>query len=119
MADTDFQLNQQSAWRQMNKGDDRFAGFAKASALFLNEMDFSFELEQTPVSMWDKVKLFFGGRLKSTGTFYTVASAKAGGEGILKIKISIRRDGPGKYETDIVTNPETKPEEINVVGFIK
>jgi hypothetical protein len=121
MADTDFQLNQQSAWQQMNKQDTRYAGFSKASSLFLNEMDFSFELMPTPLSWWEKIKLLFGGRLKSRGTFYTVASASAPSESKLKIKISIKREGQGKYDSAITTTPETplKPEEINVVGFIK
>lgn len=121
MADTDFQLNQQSAWLQMNKSDSRLAGLAKASALFLKEMDFSFELMPTPVSWFNKIKLFFGARLKSKSTYYTLATTNAERESILKIKITIIRESPGKYDSIVATSPEThlKPEEINVVGFPK
>ncbi len=120
LADADFQINQRNAWLQMGKSDETFAGFSKLSSLFLNEIDYSFELMPAPPSWWDKLKQFFGIRLKSDNSYYAIATANPTPSN-LKIKISIKRDSPGKYDSEIATTPETplKPEEINVIGFIK
>ena len=120
MSDTDFQLNQRDAWLALGKTDEAYAGYAKLSALFLSEIDYSFELMPRPFSKWDKFKQFFRIPLKSNRSNYAIADANTTPAN-LKIKISIKRESQGKYDTSIETVPPTplKPEEINVIGFTK
>ena len=121
MADTDFQLNQRAAWQQLGKGEDIYAGFAKLNSLFLSEIDYSFEITPATISFWDKVKILFGRKLKTGANYYTIAKESEKTLENLKIKVTIKRESPGKYDSSVVTTPETalKPEEINVINFPK
>src|ERR1017187_9341788 len=121
MADAEFQINQRNAWLQLGKNDDLYAGFAKLNLLFLNEIDYSFEITPTSFSFWDKMKMIFSRQLKSGAMYYTMAKASEPSVSNLKITITIKRESAGKYNSDITTTPETslKSEEINVIGFSK
>jgi hypothetical protein len=121
MADAEFQINQRNAWIALGKADDLYAGFAKLNSLFLNEIDYSFEITPTSFSFWEKVKMFFGTKHKAGAMYYTMAKTSEASANNLKIKITIKRESAGKYDSEIKTMPETslKNEEINVIGFTK
>jgi len=87
----------------------------------LNEIDYSFEITPKAFSWWDKFKMLFQKQFKSGAAYYTIAKAHEPAQSNLKIKITIKRESPGKYGSDITTTPETslKSEEINVIGFSK